>query len=236
MCLYPLTMELGTFSIVARDRKKAEFGVASATAAPCVGAFLPHVLEGVGAIASQAWVNVNLGYQGLQLMASGLSVQVALEALLMEDNGRARRQVIGIDASSAFGYTGDECSGAKGHLLEDEFAVAGNILADVRVLHEMAEAFKKSRGELSQKLMAALEAGQVAGGDHRGKLSSVLVVASPHPRLYHNLRVDLSDNPVADLRGLYSKCEHLQEEIGDLEDGEILRRRVHKVDMLPPIR
>ena len=220
-------MELGTFSIVARCKKTKDFGVASCTAAPCVGAMLPYATEGVGAIATQAWVNVNLGYQGIELMRLGVSVKAALDALLSDDEGRSRRQVIGIDPSSTFGYTGDLCTDAKGHVLGDDFAVAGNILADKRVLDEMAESFKRSKGELSHRLLVALEAGQAAGGDHRGKLSATLLVASSKPSLSHNLRVDHHNNPLAELKRIHEECERLEQEYqGADENGEVLRRRV----------
>jgi len=222
-------MEHGTFSIVARDKKAGDFGVATTTAAPCVGALLPFAEEGVGAIATQAWVNVNLGYQGLALMRSGLSVKTALEALLAEDAGRSRRQVIGIDSLSAYGYTGDDCTGAKGHRTGDCFAVAGNILADVRVLDNMVGAFKKSKGELCGRLLLALEAGQEAGGDHRGKTSSALLVASARPMMYHNLRVDYHEDPLKELRAIYEKCVRMQEEFGDDMDLANLRRKVFSV-------
>ncbi len=203
--------------------------MATTTAAPCVGAMLPFAEEGVGAIATQAWVNVNLGFQGLALMRSGLAVKTALEALLAEDAGRSRRQVIGIDSKSAFGYTGDDCTGAKGHRTGDGFAVAGNILADVRVLDNMAEAFRKSKGELSGRLLLALEAGQEAGGDHRGKTSSALLVASARPMLYHNLRVDYNEDPLRELKTIYEKCVRMQEEFGDDIDSSDLRRKVLSV-------
>lgn len=222
-------MKKGTFSIVARSRKSGDFGVASATAAPCVGAFLPWALEGVGAIATQAWVNVNLGFQGLELLRSGLGVEAALSALLSEDSGRARRQLIGIDGSSVFGFTGEECSEAKGHIVGDDFAVAGNILVDRRVLDEMADEFKKSKGELAVRLLQSVEAGQSAGGDKRGKMSSALLVASSKPKLYHDLRVDMHPEPVKELRSLFERCQHLQDEYGDEEGEEVLRYRVGKV-------
>ncbi len=224
-------MELGTFSIVARCQRTGDFGVASATAAPCVGAFLPFALEGVGAIATQAWVNVNLGYQGLELIRLGLPVRTALESLLSSDPGRARRQVIGVDSQSVHGYTGSGCTDAKGHLLGDDFAVAGNILTSTSVLEKMKEAFKKSRGELGHRLIAALEAGQGAGGDHRGKTSSVLLVASSRPKLCNNLRVDMSADPLPALRRLYEECKRVQEEYGeeDFEEGEVLRLRVPRL-------
>ena len=223
------SMQRGTFSIVARCRKSGDYGVASATAAPCVGALLPFAQEGVGAIATQAWVNVNLGHVGLELMRNGLSAKNAIEALLAEDRGRSKRQVIAIDAESVFGYTGKECTDAKGHMLGDDFAVAGNILADKRVLETMAETFRKSKGELSSRLLTVIEAGQAGGGDYRGKLSSALLVASRCPRIYHNVRVDLNDDPVGELRRVYDECVRLQEEYGDDVDGEELRIRVSRV-------
>lgn len=222
-------MERGTFSIVARDGKTGEFGVGSATAAPCVGAFLPFAEASVGAIATQAWVNVNLGYQGLALIRSGLSVKGALESLLSEDQGRERRQVIGIDAGGCFGFTGDDCTGEKAHRLYEDFAVAGNILTEMSVLDKMAEAFMRSRGELSHRILSAVQAGQAAGGDRRGKMSATLLVASSRPKLYHDLRIDLSSDPVRDLGRLYEKCKRLQDEFGDEDDSEILAYKVAKV-------
>lgn len=222
-------MRLATFSIVAKDRKSADFGGASATAAPCVGAFLPNVLEGVGAIASQAWVNVNLGHHGVDLIRNGMGVRIALEALLAEDEGRDRRQVIGVDRRSGFGYTGRDCTDAKGHLIGHDFAVAGNILTDISVLDAMANAFKNSKAEFSQRLLDSLVAGQDAGGDSRGKMSAVLRVSSSKPRLYHDLRVDLSDDPITELARLHGECVALQQEYGDDEDGEELRVRVARL-------
>ena len=223
------TAELGTFSIVARCKKTGDFGVASATAAPCVGAMLPYAEEGVGAIATQAWVNVNLGYQGLALMRAGLSVKHALESLLAEDDGRAQRQVIGVDGSAVFGYTGPDCTDAKGHILGEDFAVAGNILTDRRVLEEMAESFRRARGELPARLLAAVEAGQQAGGDSRGKLSACLLVASSRPKLYHDIRVDHHRDPLRELRRIFEECVAMQAEFEDDEGGEILRKRVMSV-------
>lgn len=216
-------MQLSTFSIVARSAREGEYGVASATAAPCVGAMLPYAYPRVGAIATQAWVNVNLGHHGIRLMQSGLSVRTALEALLSEDKGRERRQVIGVDRDSVFGFTGSECTDAKGHLLGNDFAVAGNILTGADVLESMASSFKASKGELGERLLRALEAGQGAGGDSRGKMSAVLLVASPRPMLWHDLRVDMHPSPVQELRRVFDAAKVMQEEFGDDEDGEVLR-------------
>ncbi len=203
--------------------------MATATAAPCVGALLPFAQIGVGAIATQAWVNVNLGFVGLELMRTGLPVSLALDALLKEDSGRARRQVIGIDAKTVFGYTGAECTDAKGHLIGDDFAVAGNILADGRVLEVMAETFRKSKGEISSRLLSVIESGQAAGGDHRGKMSAALLVASSKPKVFHNIRVDMDADPVGALRRIFDECVRLQAEFGEDDEGEELRFRVSRV-------
>lgn len=216
-------MYLSTFSIVARSAKEGEYGVASATAAPCVGAILPYAAPRVGAIATQAWVNVNLGYHGIRLMRSGLSAGTALEALLSEDEGRERRQVIGVGKDSVFGYTGGECTDVKGHLVGRDFAVAGNILAGRGVLESMASAFKASKGDLGERLVRALEAGGGAGGDSRGKMSAVLLVASPKPKLWHDLRVDIHESPVEELRRIFDAAKAMQAELGDDDDGEVLR-------------
>jgi len=194
-----------------------------------VGALLPFAEEGVGAIATQAWVNINLGYQGLELMKHGLPVKVALETLLVEDEGRAKRQVIGVDPKSTFGFTGSECDDAKGHVLGDDFAIAGNMLVDRNVVEAMADCFRKSRGELASRLLSAVEVGQTIGGDSRGKVSAALLVASAKPKLYHNIRVDLHADPVRELRRIHEKCIALEEEYGNDAGDTDLRRRIARV-------
>ena len=122
-----------------------------------------------------------------------------------------------------FGFTGRECSDAKGHVLGRDFAVAGNILSSGDVLEAMAASFKSSKGELGERLVRALEAGQRSGGDSRGKTSAVLLVASPRPMLWHDLRVDMHPSPVDELRRVFDAAKVMQEELGEDEDGEVLR-------------
>ena len=224
-------MHFATFSIVARDKRSGDFGVGAVTAAPCVGAMLPFAEEGVGAIATQAWVNVNIGYQGLAVMRTGVSVKAAIEAVLSEDQGRERRQTVGIDRNSVFGFTGDGCTGEKGHVLGEDFGVAGNTLASTRVLDSMVSAYRKSKGELSQRILETLEAGQKAGGDSRGKLSAALLVASSRPKVYHDIRVDMSADPLPELRRIHDECVRLQSGYGEDEgdEDEVLRYRVPRV-------
>jgi uncharacterized Ntn-hydrolase superfamily protein len=199
-------VELHTFSIAAHDRETGAFGVAVATARPNVGSLVPWVSTR-GAIATQARVNTELGRQGLALLAQGVPVDVALSALLRKDGDRELRQVHGLDAERAFCHTGTECVPWCGHALDDAFTVAGNMLTGPDVLTAMARAFRASDGarrDLSERLLLALEAGQEAGGDKRGKQSAALLVAAiREPRMYHNLRIDDHAEPVAELRRVW---------------------------------
>lgn len=222
-------MRLGTFSIVARCKETGDFGVASATGVPCVGALVPFAQEGVGAVATQAWTNVNLGHQGLQLMGMGISVKEAMEALLREDKGKEKRQVIAVDPTSCFGFTGKDCTEAKGHIIGSDFAVAGNILTSNKVLENMKAAFESSIGELGHRILTSLEAGAAAGGDQRGKMSAVLLVASAKPKLYHDIRIDLHTDPVAELRRVYEECVRTQEEYSEGDMHWDLRAKISRV-------
>ena len=196
-----------TFSIVGwdPDPKTGGFGVAVATARPNVGSLVPFASV-KGAIATQARVNPELGRQGLALLEAGVPLRVALRALLEADPDRELRQVHGLDAHGPFAFTGRACVEWAGHRVDPRgrYTVAGNMLVGPQVLEAMAEAFERSEGEeLSERLLRALEAGQRAGGDKRGKQSAALLVASPQPRYYHNLRVDDHPDPVAELRRVY---------------------------------
>ena len=199
-------IDLHTFSITACDRETGAFGVAVATARPNVGSLVPWV-SARGAIATQARVNTELGRQGLALLAQGVPVDVALSALLRKDGDRDIRQVHGLDAERAFCHTGASCVPWCGHEHGDAFTVAGNMLAGPDVIGAMARTFRANDGErrdLSERLLLALEAGQTAGGDKRGKQSAALLVAAARePRMYHNLRVDDHADPVAELRRIW---------------------------------
>jgi uncharacterized Ntn-hydrolase superfamily protein len=204
-------LDLHTFSIVARDRDGAGFGIAVATARPAVGALVPFVSLR-GAIATQARVSTDLGHRGLALLGQGLPIQTALRALLDADPARDIRQLHGVDARETFSHTGEKCVPWCGHRRGEGFTVAGNMLAGPAVVEGMAAAFEAARAdeqELAEALLRALEAGQAAGGDKRGKQSAALLVASAEPRMYHNLRVDEHADPVAELRRIYEQVrEH----------------------------
>jgi uncharacterized Ntn-hydrolase superfamily protein len=206
-------IDLHTFSIVARDPATGEFGVAVATARPGVGSLVPWVSLH-GAIATQARVNTDLGRGAIALLEHSVPVDVALRVLLDEDPERDRRQVHGVDTGRVFCHTGAACIGWCGHKAADDFSVAGNMLVGPAVLEAMGEAFTAPEAAkllLAERLLRALEAGQAAGGDQRGRQSAALLVASPAPRMHHNVRVDDHADPVAELRRVHDLViEHEQ--------------------------
>lgn len=208
-------IDLNTFSIAARDPETGAFGVAVATARPTVGSLVPWVSPR-GAIATQARVNTELGRQGALLVEQGVAIDVALSALLWKDRERDIRQVHGVDGERSFCHTGVKCVPWCGHEEGAGFTVAGNMLTGPDVIAAMARAFQGSGEEgrdLSGRLLVALEAGQAAGGDKRGKQSAALLVASPEPRMYHNLRVDDHADPVAELRRVWEVVVEHSEQI-----------------------
>jgi uncharacterized Ntn-hydrolase superfamily protein len=205
---------LATFSIAARCARSGDFGVAVATARPAVGALVPFVSRR-GAIATQARVNTDLGRHGLALVDQGVPIAVALSALLQADADAALRQLHGVDETGVFVHTGERCVPWCGQVVGAGFSAAGNMLAGERVIQAMAEAFTAAaEAELSERLVRALEAGQAAGGDKRGKQSAALLVAAEDPRGYHNLRVDDHADPVAELRRVYDVAARHWERIG----------------------
>ena len=206
-----------TFSIVGRDPATAAFGVAVSTAVPCVGAQVSWARVGVGAIATQSHTNVELGREGLKLLELGLSPQAALEGMLAEDPGASWRQVAGIDAQGrTFAHTGADCVAWCGSRAGEGYSAQGNMLVGQATIDAMADAFESTAGKwLGIRLMAALEAGQAAGGDNRGRASAALLVTpaeipkGPPPvafdaRRYElNIRVDEHPDPVAELRRIF---------------------------------
>jgi uncharacterized Ntn-hydrolase superfamily protein len=196
-----------TFSIIARDPEHGLFGVAVSTAVPCVGAMVPHVKAGVGAIATQAHTNIHLGVEGLRLLEEGSSPEAALTSLLAGDELAAQRQAAGIDSRGrVFAYSGEQCVDWFGHRPGENYSVQGNMLVGKDTIDAMAATFEASKGHLSSRLLKALEAGQAAGGDKRGRESAALVVApfgdDPLGRI--DIRVDLHDDPVAELRRIFN--------------------------------
>jgi uncharacterized Ntn-hydrolase superfamily protein len=199
----PLT--LNTFSIGARDHASGMFGVAASTRLPAVGVLVPYARAGVGAIATQARTNPLLGYDGLDLLQRGYDAAETLKILLGSDPEPERRQVGIVDSQgSSAAHTGAEADPWRGHVTGDGYAVTGNLVVGEEVVLAMAAAFEASEGEvLPERLMRALEAGQAAGGDKRGKQSAAVTTVKDQPYPYVDLRVDEHPDPIAELRRIY---------------------------------
>lgn len=203
-------IELNTFSIAARCDRTGMLGVAVSTAVPAVGAICPYVKPGVGAIATQSWVNPYLGIDGLKLLEAGKSAQEALDELIEADPGRDDRQLGIVDAQGrAAAYTGATCVDWAGHEIGDGFSVQGNMLVGAATVAQMVKAAENSRPlDLPERLMLVLEAGQAAGGDKRGKQSAALKIYNIEEYPWLDLRVDEHRNPVAELRRILGVARH----------------------------
>jgi uncharacterized Ntn-hydrolase superfamily protein len=191
-----------TFSIVAADPDVGDWGIAVASRFPCVGAVVPWAKAGVGAVATQSWANTALGPEGLGLMGEGAAAEEALRRLLDEDEGREDRQVGFVDAAGrAATFTGSRCMAWAGGATGPGFAAQGNILVGEPVVAELARAYAATEGDLCDRLLAALLAGDAAGGDRRGRQSAALLVVREgggyegRNDRYIDLRVD--DHPQA---------------------------------------
>ncbi|HEY3037144.1 MAG TPA: DUF1028 domain-containing protein [Pyrinomonadaceae bacterium] len=198
-----------TFSIVARDPVTGELGVAVQSHWFSVGSIVPWAEAGVGAIATQSFVDPSYGKLGLELMRTGKSGPDALKALLAGDEGRDVRQVAMIDAQGRVdAWTGKNDISAAGHIVGKNFSVQANLMANEKVWPAMAQAFENTKGDLADRMLAALDAAQAVGGDIRGRQSAALVVVTGKPtgqawkdRLF-DLRVDDSSEPLQELRRL----------------------------------
>jgi uncharacterized Ntn-hydrolase superfamily protein len=199
-----------TFSIVAADLEAGDWGVAVASKFPCVGAVVPWARAGVGAVATQAWANTSFGPEGLALTAEGTEADDALRRLLDADDGREDRQVGLVDAAGrAATFTGAKCMDWAGGATGRHFAVQGNILVGEPVVADMAAAFTETDGDLCDRLLAALLAGDAAGGDRRGRQSAALLVVRDgggyegRNDRYIDLRVDDHPEAPAELARLF---------------------------------
>jgi uncharacterized Ntn-hydrolase superfamily protein len=195
-----------TWSIIARDASGA-FGVAVATRFFAVGALCPHAESSVGALCTQALINPYYGSQGLELLRAGIAAPDVVRQLAAPDEGREHRQLHVIDNEGRIGqHTGAKCVDWCGATVGDGFSVAGNMLVGPRVIEETARAFKASTKPFAERLIEAMEAGEVAGGDKRGRQSAALLVYSGEQYASLNLRVDDHADPLAELRRLYDKA------------------------------
>ena len=203
------TRPVHTFSIVARDPATGELGVAVQSHWFSVGSIVAWAEAGVGAVATQSFVDPSYGKNGLDLMRSGKTAPDTLKELLAKDEGREVRQVAMIDAQGRVdAWTGKNDIQAAGHIVGKNFSVQANLMLNDKVWPAMAHAFENTRGDLAERMLAALDAAQAAGGDIRGRQSAALIVVTGKPtgqawkdRTF-DLRVDDSPEPLKELRRL----------------------------------
>ena len=195
-----------TWSILARD-SQGRFGVAIASRFFAVGALCVHTQRGVGALATQALMNPLYGPAGLALLAAGRAPAEVVAALVAADGGRAHRQLHVLPAvGMATAHTGAACIGWCGHHTGADFSVAGNMLAGPQVIEATAEAYRASAGlPLAERLLAAMAAGEAAGGDKRGKQAAALRIHDDEDHAQLDLRVDDHAEPLVELQRLYRK-------------------------------
>ncbi len=204
-----MTRIVATFSIAAFDPETDSLGVAVQSKFLAVGAVVPWARAGVGAVATQAMANFNYGPRGLGLMAEGRTAEETVEALISADDDREHRQLGVVDARGrAATYTGSECFDWAGGVTGEHYAAQGNILVGRETVEAMAKTYEETGGGLAARLLAALAAGQEAGGDSRGKQSAALLVVrqdggygGDNDRVI-DLRVDDHPGPIGELARL----------------------------------
>lgn len=202
---------VATFSVAALDPENGDLGVAVQSKFFNAAAIVPWAKAGVGAVATQAFANYNFGPEGLRLLESGLTAQEALKKLIEADEGRDSRQLSIVDAKGNVAHhTGPKCTPWAGAKAGKNYVASGNILVGEEVVLAMARAFENTAGELADRLMAALEAGQAAGGDARGMQSAGLLVVRKGAGFggsdrYIDLRVDDNPEPIKELKRLLAR-------------------------------
>jgi len=201
---------VATFSMVARDPATGELGVAVQSRVRGVGSIVPWARAGVGAVATQSYANTAYGPEGLRKLGEGKSAEEVVAGLTGADSEKAVRQlaVLGVGGKPAV-FTGSGCLAWAGAKVGEHYAVQGNILAGEAVVEGMAKAFEEGSGTLAERMLAALEAGQKAGGDRRGMQSAALLVVGVgwgyggQNDRYMDLRVEDHAEPIAELRRLH---------------------------------
>ena len=193
-----------TWSIIARDDVTGQFGIAVATRFFAVGARVPHIAAGIGSIATQALVNPYYGIDGLKLLRDGREPRDIIATLIAADAGHESRQLHILDAAGRIAsHTGSDCVDWCGHIEGNGFSIAGNMLAGARVLDDTANAFITDKSlPFAQRLIAAMRAGEAAGGDKRGKQSAALLIYGDEEWSALDLRVDDHLDPLAELERL----------------------------------
>jgi uncharacterized Ntn-hydrolase superfamily protein len=223
-----------TWSIVARDPKTGHLGIAVATRFFAVGGLVPHIRGGIGAVATQAFVSPLYGTDGLALLAAGKAPDEIIAELTARDAGRDQRQLHLIDAEGRnAAFTGAKCIDWAGHLIDDDVSVAGNMLAGPEVVAQTLATYKQAMDKpFIERLLEAMQAGEDAGGDKRGKQSAALLVHRYQDYPWLSIRADDHPDPLAELRRLYAVAQerymHVAETMATKAnpDGMIDRREI----------
>ncbi|HZQ07873.1 MAG TPA: DUF1028 domain-containing protein [Anaerolineae bacterium] len=202
-------MKPSTFSLIAFDPVNGDLGIAVASKFLAVGSVVPWAQAGVGAIATQAWANTSYAPRALEMLKQGMTPEEIGNALTVSDEAASQRQFGIVDAQGrAFSFTGQDCFSWAGGRVGKNYAAQGNILAGAAVVDALAETFEPARGDLADRLVEALAAGQAAGGDKRGQESAALLVVRAGGGYggfndrYLDLRVDDHPTPIDELRRL----------------------------------
>lgn len=213
-----------TYSIVARDPKTGEMGVAVQSHWFSVGSIVSWGEAGVGVVATQSFVNPSFGQRGLEMLKQGMTAQEVVDLLIASDEGRDFRQLAIVDAKgNSAAYTGSKCIPEAGHIVGDNYCVQANLMLSNLVWSEMSKAFESSDGPLAERLIAALEAAQNVGGDIRGQQSAAILVVKAEATgklwedRYIDLRVEDHPEPVKEIKRLlkvFRAYEHMNN--GDL--------------------
>lgn len=235
-----------TFSIVARDTVTGDMGVAVQSHWFSVGSLVAWGKAGVGVVATQSFINPSFGPRGLSLLENGLTPKMAVENLLKLDAGRDVRQLAILDAKgNVFSYTGKNCIAEAGNIIGNNFSVQANLMENNTVWPAMAKAFKKTKGSLAERLLAALEAAQKEGGDIRGKQSAAILVVKAKSTgnswddKVVDLRVEDNPNPIKEMRRLLTihKAYNYMN-LGDLAvetgDNKLAKKYYMKAQQLNP--
>lgn len=215
-----------TFSIVAYDPKNNEWGVAVQSKFVAVGAIVPFAKAQVGAIATQAYANTSYGPKGLELLEKGRSAEETIQKLIEKDEFKEERQVGIVDSfGNTASFTGENCFEWAGHIVGENYACQGNILASKEVVSAMSEAYEQTKGDLIEKLFSVLEAGQRKGGDRRGRESAAILIVKEKGAYdggtdrHIDIRVDEHPTPIKKLRKvfeIYDMCLLLREDPKDI--------------------
>lgn len=208
--MFPVsTRVVPTYSIVAFDPSSGDLGVAVQSRYFSVGSVVPWAEADVGAVATQSFVNVSYGPRGLQFLKQGLEVEEVIDRLTSEDEGRELRQLGIVDRKgNVAAYTGEKCLEWAGSKIGDCYSAQGNILVGEEVVEDMGETFECVEGDLAHRLVAALEAGEKAGGDARGRQSAALLVVRKdggrggYGDRFVDLRVEDNPDPIGELKRL----------------------------------